>query len=155
MNMSHPPGDLLRDIMSAGIAGELLEAKGVDDMPALKGAYALILHIAHPVSVKRPRTARKPLAPGWYVYAGSARGPGGIRARLARHFRADKRMHWHIDQLTSLSGVRMWASPAPGGHECDLVAQLSNSGLFRTPCAGFGSTDCRQCEGHLLMWRGE
>ena len=41
------------------------------------------------------------LAPGCYVYAGSARGPGGIRARVRRHLRPDKTPHWHIDQVTA------------------------------------------------------
>ncbi len=155
MNMPQPPGKLLRDLTSADIGGDLLGARGVDELPALTGAYALILHLAQPVTVKRPRETVNPLQPGWYVYAGSARGPGGIRARLARHFRAEKPMHWHIDQLTGLSEVRMWASPVPEGHECNLVTKLNRSGLFRTACAGFGSSDCRQCEGHLLAWEPE
>jgi Uri superfamily endonuclease len=155
MNVPHPPGEFLRDLTRAGIRGELLGAKGVDELPTMAGAYALILHLAHPVSLTRPRDTINPLAPGWYLYAGSARGPGGIRARLARHFRAEKHTHWHIDQLTGLSDVQIWASPVPEGHECDLVEQFTNLTCFRTACAGFGSTDCRQCEGHLLVWRGE
>jgi len=155
MNMSHPPDGLLRDLMSAGIRGELLGPKDVDAMPTLTGAYLLILNLKHAVKLDRPRAATDPLQPGWYIYAGSARGPGGIRARLARHFRIDKPMHWHIDQLTGLKEVQMWASPVPEGDECEQVRQLTNSKHFRTACTGFGSTDCRQCEGHLLVWRGE
>jgi len=124
-------------------------------LPAIRGAYALIVKLGHKASVERPRKEPSILPPGWYVYAGSARGPGGIPARLIRHFRLDKPIHWHIDQLTSLSGVRIWASPVPEGHECDLVAKLSRSGLFHTACPGFGSSDCRKCEGHLLVWRPE
>jgi Uri superfamily endonuclease len=152
MNMSHPPDEFLRDLTSAGIRGKLLGAKGVDELPALTGAYALILHLEHPVKLKRPLAASKPLAPGLYIYAGSARGPGGIRARLARHFRVEKRKHWHVDQLTRVSEVRLWASPLPESHECDLVTKLIDSGRFDTACAGFGSSDCRLCEGHLLVW---
>lgn len=155
MNTPRPPDEFLRDLTRCGVRGEVLGAKGVDELPALRGAYALILHLEGPVTLKRPRGVINPLISGWYVYAGSARGPGGIRARLARHFRIDKRMHWHIDQLTSLSEVRIWARPAPASHECNLVTKLCRSNLFHTPCAGFGSTDCRQCEGHLMMWRGE
>lgn len=155
MNMMHPPDQLLRDLANGGIRGELLGAKGVDELPALTGAYALILHLASPVILKRPDNATNPLGPGWYVYAGSARGPGGIRTRLARHLRTDKKIHWHIDQLTGLSETRIWASPVPEGNECELVKQLTRSRLFRTACAKFGSTDCRRCEGHLLTWRAE
>lgn len=105
------------------------------------------------MTLDRPRTAGGPLAPGWYVYAGSACGPGGIRARLARHFRPDKRAHWHIDQLTGSTRVRVWASVLPDLHECDLVANLEATGNFHAACAGFGSSDCRQCAAHLLRWR--
>ena len=67
----------------------------------------------------------------------------------------DKRMHWHIYMLTSLGEVQIWANPAPEDHECDLETKLNRSRLFRTACVGFGSTDCRQCEAHLLVWRAE
>jgi len=91
MNMSHPPGQILRDMVSADIHGELLGAKGVEELPEMTGAYVLILHLAHLVTLNRPRDTIIPLPPGWYIYAGSERGPGDIRARLARHFRAEKR----------------------------------------------------------------
>jgi len=39
------------------------------------------------------------LLPGYYIYIGSAFGPGGVRARMLRHLRADKPKHWHIDYL--------------------------------------------------------
>lgn len=152
MNMSLPPDQLRSDLLLADISGELLTASGVDELPLITGAYTLILHLKAPAILKRPRTAHQPLAPGWYIYAGSARGPGGIRARLARHFRTDKRHHWHIDQLTSAIDVQLWAIAKPDGHECDLVRQLNKTKLFHTACVGFGSSDCRRCEAHLLKW---
>ncbi len=39
------------------------------------------------------------LQPGFYIYLGSALGPGGVRARLALHFRPCTRPHWHLDYL--------------------------------------------------------
>lgn len=152
MNMSLPPEQLLSALQRSDISGELLTAIDVEEMPLMTGAYTMILHLSTPAKLKRPRTARKPLAPGWYIYAGFARGSGGIRARLARHFRADKRHHWHIDQLTSATDVQLWAISMPDGHECDLVHDLNKTKLFHTACAGFGSSDCRRCEAHLLKW---
>lgn len=155
MTTPAPPDHIKRDLARAGLGARLLGEEDLHRLPAMPGAYALILNLGQEVHVDRPRNAPGALSPGWYVYAGSARGPGGIRARLARHFRVDKRIHWHIDQLTSLSGVRIWASIVPGGHECDLVTQLIRTKLFRTAFAGFGSTDCRQCEAHLLVWKAK
>ena len=156
MTTPAPLERIKRDLARAGLgSGSLLCEEELHKLPAIRGAYALIVKLGHEVHVDRPRNASGALSPGWYVYAGSARGPGGIPARLARHFRMEKRIHWHIDQLTTAAGARIWASPAAGQHECDLVAQLICSGLFRIACPGFGSSDCRKCEGHLLVWRPE
>ena len=64
-----------------------------------KGAYVLLAHLtaAHAVRI---RSAAWPLAAGWHIYVGSANGPGGMRARIGRHLRTDKTIHWHIDRLT-------------------------------------------------------
>jgi Uri superfamily endonuclease len=153
MTTPAPPDQIKHDLARAGIAVPLLAEEDVHRLPAMRGAYVLILNLVHEVHLDRPRQAARALSPGWYIYAGSARGAGGIRARLARHFREEKRNHWHIDQLTFAAGARIWASPAPESHECDLVAKLVRSKLFRTAFAGFGSTDCSQCEAHLLVWK--
>lgn len=89
--------------------------------------------------------------PGWYAYAGSANGPGGLRARLARHFRRDKAPHWHVDPLAMAAG-ELAAVAVPGGNECAIAAVLTGSGSFAHVHEGFGSSDCRICRSHLLAW---
>ncbi|MEM8743893.1 MAG: DUF123 domain-containing protein [Pseudomonadota bacterium] len=131
-----------------------MQADHIADIPATAGAYTLILSVARNVALTRPQGCQPSLSAGWYVYAGSARGPGGIRARLARHLRRDKRVHWHIDQLTTHYDVAAWAVPLPDTTECDLVTSLVRTGQFEAPHPGFGSSDCRTCGAHLLMWRG-
>lgn len=129
-------------LLRAGFVGTAGEA------PIAPGAYLLLLTMAAPVSIVLPGRAPVTLPPGRYLYAGSARGPGGVRARLARHMRTDKRPHWHIDQLTCTAAVDgAWV--LPGGEECAIVAALSH---LRAPIAGFGSSDCRTCISHLLAW---
>lgn len=95
-----------------------------------------------------PRLNNPVLDPGFYVYAGSAFGPGGIRARVGRHLRADKKPHWHIDFL-SAQAVCVDVNTYPGGRECDLVAALLAEGAT-VPVTGFGSSDCRDCAAHLV-----
>lgn len=94
------------------------------------------------------RLGNPALEPGIYVYAGSAFGPGGIRARVGRHLRADKKPHWHIDHLSSRADC-IDVKTYPGGRECDLVAVLCADGAT-VPVAGFGSSDCRDCAAHLV-----
>lgn len=113
-----------------------------------KGAYMLLLTLDRPVEIARGRVAGR-LAPGAYVYAGSARGAGGIAARLGRHFRRDKPIHWHVDELTAMAGLTALA--LPDGSECAIVARLIDSVGFGSALPGFGSSDCRRCPAHLLM----
>ena len=63
------------------------------------GTYALLIELEEPLRVKAL------LAPGLYVYCGSAKGRGGTAARIGRHMRRDKLAHWHVDQLTSVGTV--------------------------------------------------
>jgi Uri superfamily endonuclease len=116
--------------------------------PSAAGAYVLAITIAAPIAVKLARKLVGVLNAGNYLYCGSARGPGGLRARLSRHIRRDKSIRWHVDQLTTQAFVKgVWTFP--GGDECKLVKRLS---FLQTPIQGFGSSDCRQCDSHLLDW---
>jgi sugar fermentation stimulation protein A len=84
-------------------------------------------------------------APGYYCYAGSARG--GLRARLARHLKVrGKRKHWHIDYLRPVAPPVALLVPDAGAGECALsrsVAALADASI-----PGFGAGDCR-CASHL------
>ena len=145
------PERLRTDIADAGLRGAWVTPDGVADLPAMTGAYALILRLAHPVRLDLPTIDAAEIPPGWYVYAGSANGPGGVRARLARHFRRDKRRHWHVDRL-SVAASDMAALAVAGGVECDLVARLLQAPMFTMAAVGFGSSDCGRCAGHLLRY---
>ncbi len=116
--------------------------------PAVPGAYVLALRLARPLAVRIGGGKRATLPPGMYLYAGSARGPGGIRARAARHMRRRKRRHWHIDQLTGAASERA-VLPVVGGDECALMGEILALPGARMPMAGFGSSDCLRCAAHL------
>jgi histidyl-tRNA synthetase len=121
------------------------------DAPALPGAYVLVIALDQPLIVTVPAHARHVLPAGRYLYCGSARGPGGLRARLSRHMRSPKSIHWHVDRLTEAGRID-GAFVFPDGDECALVARLSH---LQAPIAGFGSTDCKRCRSHLLAWPRE
>ena len=128
-------------------------------LPAAPGTYLLLARLDAPLALQG-RFAGGTLPRGWFAYAGSARGPGGLAARLSRHLRAEKRPRWHIDQLTTHADM-ICALPFPDTEnatapsECTLAAWLLESGLFSPPVPGFGSSDCRTCPAHLLWWRCE
>ncbi len=120
-----------------------------ESLPAAPGAYLLLVGLSMPLSVRIRTLPPVVLAAGRYVYAGSARGPGGIRARVGRHLRRGKRPHWHIDHLSE-AAAGLQAIAVPDGDECALIGALLAAGGCEVALDGFGSTDCRTCRGHLL-----
>lgn len=76
------------------------EPRVVAGIPALPGSYVLVFALEQPLGLEVGRLGVVDLAPGRYVYFGSAWGSGGLRARIRRHVRPDKSPHWHIDYLT-------------------------------------------------------
>ena len=140
---------LLRKFSGAGVSGPWVLPDEITDASAALGAYIVCLHLPSIVEIAKPRLPISWLSSGWYFYVGSARGSGGIRARLKRHFQADKRLHWHIDQLT-VKADKIAALALADGRECEIVDKLLRSGCFSIPIAGFGSSDCRECKSHLL-----
>jgi Uri superfamily endonuclease len=134
-------------------AGDLNSAAVVNTLdapvPTEPGAYLLIIETSDPVPLKIRTLATAALPAGRYAYAGSACGPGGIRARVLRHLKADKKRHWHIDHLTAV--VPPFEVIAfPGRNECDILARPGAS----IPVLGFGSSDCRDCPAHLVQLVG-
>lgn len=146
------PQPLIEHLGDAGLAGGQLHwaDRALPEIPNVPGAYLLLIGLARPVVLTVARFSGVTVAPGWYAYAGNAHGPGGLRARVARHLRKDKRAHWHVDHLTQDASVA--ALCFLGADECQLVEKLTSASAFSVPMAGFGSTDCRRCESHLVRW---
>ena len=119
------------------------------DLPKLPGAYALLIHLPRSLTVQIARLRNPTFAAGHYVYCGSARGPGGLAARVGRHLRRGKSIRWHVDHLTE-NGQVLDVLCAPDGAECELVRRIGRMPGVGTPVTGFGSSDCRNCPSHLL-----
>jgi len=148
--MERPP-DSVREALAAALGAEPVLVSDDAALPSDPGAYLLILGVSAALRLSIPRFAGTCLEPGTYAYAGSARGPGGIRARVGRHLRKEKTIRWHIDHLTS-GRQTVWAGVYPDADECTLIARLMAGGAFETPLSGFGSSDCRSCAAHLLRF---
>jgi Uri superfamily endonuclease len=97
------------------------------------------------------RWGRLNINPGYYIYVGSAFGPGGVKARVLRHCRKTKPKHWHIDFLREhLEPLFAWYS-----YELTNLEHRWAQALFEmaaaSPVKGFGSTDCK-CHAHLFVF---
>ena len=127
-------------------------ARALDVLPARPGTYALVFHVREEQVIQVGRLGALRLTPGYYVYVGSARGPGGLAARVRRHLRTDKRSHWHIDYLTArVPPSRIVFSTHPEDGECLWVTRLLGEDRTYVPIRGFGNGDCHHgCPAHLL-----
>ena len=113
------------------------------------GTYALLLQSSVSAEISIGRWGLLCLEPGYYIYVGSAFGPGGVRARVARHFRKAKRAHWHIDYLREATdAVCVWCSYKREHLEHAWARTFER--MSGVSCIeGFGSSDC-SCAGHLF-----
>ena len=114
------------------------------------GSYLLWLQVPARRTLRIGRLGEALFEAGVYGYAGSALGPGGVRARLARHLSTGKSLRWHIDYLRAAAEVHgVWVIYDKKRYEHDLAQALLSLKGAKKPLIGFGSSDCA-CETHLV-----
>jgi len=123
-------------------------------LPIGSGAYVLLIRLGRPIAIAVRTLPGATLLPGWYAYAGSARGPGGIAARVRRHLAAEKTARWHVDHLT-LNALEIHPLAFPGDDECRLFRALAALPGATIPLPGFGASDCATCPAHLVALSAE
>lgn len=118
-----------------------------------KGVYCLVLRNSN-CTVEVGALGPLPFARGWYVYTGSAQGPGGL-ARVSRHIRVKREgvrsPRWHIDYLLMHPAfylISVACAPTQDHtDECRISALLTGA-----PIPAFGCSDC-SCRSHLGYFR--
>ena len=124
-------------------------------MHSLPGTYSLILSSSVEKSVNISKLGTLFLKPGFYVYIGSAFGPGGLKARIKHHFSYSTRPHWHLDYLRpALSVCEIWYTYDQTRREHQWAAIHSQTRGSILPLPGFGSSDCR-CLSHLFFYKSK
>ena len=120
-------------------------------MRPLPGTYALVFKAKQKNRISVGKLGILNLQPGYYVYLGSAFGPGGLKARIGHHSRTPNRHHWHIDYLSEyLSPVEVWYTYDATHREHQWSQVLARARGVSIPLPGFGSSDCH-CISHLYF----
>jgi Uri superfamily endonuclease len=120
------------------------------EMNSNPGTYALVLHSKGSWGVQVGRWGCLDVRRGYYLYVGSALGPGGVKARVARHCREPKARHWHIDYLREFAAVTaVWYRHSPQRLEHRWARAAARLDGFEQ-VGGFGCTDCL-CASHLFF----
>jgi len=134
------------------------------------GYYLLLVYVrsGRDIAIGRRAGGSEFFPRGWYVYIGSA--ARGLSKRIERHFRKEKKLHWHIDYLLSDSPPRKaftisdpdlslrnrgsaGNTASYGSFECRLAEEVAAIPGARRIHKGFGSGDC-SCPGHLVFCGG-
>lgn len=122
-------------------------------VPARPGTYALLLNVARRQRITVGRLGALAAAQGFYLYTGSAFGPGGLRARLRHHLGTPHRLHWHIDYLRRIAvPCEIWYSDDRNSSEhvwAGICAGLAGASI---PLRRFGASDC-DCDAHLFHFK--
>lgn len=125
----------------------------------MKGFYSLVINVDKPTAIPLESMKNPEVKPGCFVYVGSAMGSGStsLERRIARHFRSEKKPHWHIDfllQETSGPECAIWAESSDH-FECRMAKLLEQSPSFTGFLRGFGASDCESgCYSHLFRYEG-
>ncbi len=114
-----------------------------------RGTYALLLKLQVPIELQVGRLDRIHFESPFYLYFGSAFGPGGLGARIKHHLQPARFAHWHIDYLRQVAEVvGVWHTDDAARLECTW-ANAASALRGVSPVPRFGSSDCR-CNSHLL-----
>ncbi|MGO9402138.1 MAG: GIY-YIG nuclease family protein [Terriglobales bacterium] len=90
---------------------------------------------------------------GYYVYLGSALGPGGLRVRIAHHQKLSTRPHWQIDYLRAHTRLHsVWLSYGGIRLEHGWARAILKVKDATIPVPGYGASDC-SCPSHLYFFK--
>lgn len=116
----------------------------------MKGSYALLIHLKDEEDIRVGALGRIHFPKGHYLYLGSAMN--GIKGRVKRHLRVEKKLHWHIDYFLKKAEVSaIYCLETSKRLECTLAKRFTDS--FEV-IPKFGSSDC-SCKGHLFYGERE
>ena len=119
------------------------------------GTYAIVLTPEAERSIKVGRLGMLRVQAGYYIYVGSAFGPGGLKARIAHHKSVSHRSRWHIDYLRAAAEIcEVWYTYDPGPREHQWAEILAAAKASTMPFPGFGSSDCN-CLTHLYHFKSK
>ena len=116
------------------------------------GTYALIFSSSVTRNIKVGKLGFFAGILGWYVYVGSGRGPGGLRARVGHHRKITTHPRWHIDYIRPFIRLHeVWYTCSMIHWECNWARCFLSGKGADVLLGGFGASDCN-CESHLFYF---
>jgi sugar fermentation stimulation protein A len=111
-----------------------------------RGSYLLILESDRDRTLRVGKLGGGAFPKGFFIYVGSAMQH--LEARIHRHQRLRKRLHWHVDHLRAKTRlIQDFPIRSADDLECELAESLSQ--ISDWSHRGFGCSDC-DCDTHLF-----
>ncbi len=111
----------------------------------MKGSYVLIIWLKHDMEIEVGKIGKIFFKKGYYAYVGSALN--GIKKRVERHLRKEKKIRWHIDYLLQYGEViDVFVKESNKREECEIAKEFASHFLY---IERFGCSDCK-CKSHLF-----
>jgi Uri superfamily endonuclease len=126
------------------------------NLPDDSGSYIIIGELPFESSMISGPFGGQMLPGGFYLYSGSAFGPGGLRARISRHIKkGTEKKFWHFDYLKDFLNIKeIWYSVSGSKNlECQFIKKLQGLEFISFPILKFGASDCHfGCPAHLARF---
>ena len=123
------------------------------DFPKSPGTYAIWFKCTSPFETIVGKLGPRIFTRGYWVYVGSAFGPGGLRSRLNHHLQPPLRPHWHLDYVkNNMAPIEIWLAADPLKREHEWAEILTLLKGASCPIPRFGATDC-SCRAHFIHFR--
>jgi len=116
-----------------------------------RGSYLLILYNEKPFTKEIGSLGKREFKKGYYVYVGSAMR--GMKNRIRRHLRKNKKRHWHLDYISPacMKTVKLYRIRRKERIEVLLTRRLMNICDDYVP--GFGASDTN-VDSHFFYFSG-
>jgi len=102
----------------------------------MKGSYLLVIYLDRDTKIKT-KAREFHLKKGYYIYVGSAMN--SLEKRVERHFKKEKRLHWHIDFLLQKAWL-LSAYLIPSRERIEETLSRTIGDVFQG-IEGFGASD--------------
>lgn len=116
------------------------------------GIYILELYASDKFQIPVRKFQNSAFQRGYYYYIGSAQK--NLSQRIDRHFRTTKKVHWHIDHLTTNKNIVVKTayiiSDAPKNLEEEIANIFPSVFEGKITLKGFGNSDTKGSITHLF-----